>query len=179
MAFHRHYPLFASGSDDGSVIVCHGMVYKYARARAGRPRRGGREGLGATVRPDMGEGGDGGSPQCQRARAVKQPALPPTGTDPGHLWALCGVRPPLEHPTSLGRVCGVGSQVPERVSGSQPPLPRPLCPSDLLQNPLIVPVKVLKGHAPARDLGVLDVLFHPTQPWLFSSGADATIRLFT
>lgn len=78
VAFHQHYPLFASGSDDGSVIVCHGMVY-----------------------------------------------------------------------------------------------------NDLLQNPLIVPVKVLKGHAPAQDLGVLDVLFHPTQPWLFSSGADATIRLFT
>ncbi|XP_050795303.1 ribosome biogenesis protein BOP1 [Gopherus flavomarginatus] len=77
VAFHKHYPLFASGSDDGSVIVCHGMVY-----------------------------------------------------------------------------------------------------NDLLQNPLIVPVKVLKGHAPTRDLGVLDVLFHPTQPWLFSSGADATIRLF-
>ncbi|XP_026582178.1 ribosome biogenesis protein BOP1-like, partial [Pseudonaja textilis] len=27
VAFHPSYPLFASGSDDGSVIVCHGMVY--------------------------------------------------------------------------------------------------------------------------------------------------------
>ncbi|XP_015273998.1 PREDICTED: ribosome biogenesis protein BOP1 [Gekko japonicus] len=78
VAFHPHYPLFASGSDDGSVIVCHGMVY-----------------------------------------------------------------------------------------------------NDLLQNPLIVPVKVLKGHALTHDLGVLDVAFHPSQPWLFSAGADATIRLFT
>uniref|UniRef100_A0A672I872 Ribosome biogenesis protein BOP1 n=1 Tax=Salarias fasciatus TaxID=181472 RepID=A0A672I872_SALFA len=51
--------------------------------------------------------------------------------------------------------------------------------NDLLQNPLIVPVKVLRGHAITRDLGVLDVTFHPTQPWIFSSGADATIRLFT
>lgn len=51
--------------------------------------------------------------------------------------------------------------------------------SDLLQNPLIVPVKVLRGHAITHDLGVLDVTFHPTQPWVFSSGADATIRLFT
>ncbi|KAG7253963.1 hypothetical protein CRUP_008108, partial [Coryphaenoides rupestris] len=50
---------------------------------------------------------------------------------------------------------------------------------DLLQNPLIVPVKVLRGHALTHDLGVLDVTFHPSQPWLFSSGADATIRLFT
>ncbi|XP_041739468.1 ribosome biogenesis protein bop1 [Coregonus clupeaformis] len=78
VAYHRNYPLFASGADDGSVIVCHGMVY-----------------------------------------------------------------------------------------------------NDLLQNPLIVPVKVLKGHQITHDLGVLDVTFHPTQPWVFSSGADATIRLFT
>ncbi|XP_056153786.1 ribosome biogenesis protein bop1 isoform X2 [Lampris incognitus] len=78
VAYHKTYPLFASGSDDGSVIVCHGTVY-----------------------------------------------------------------------------------------------------NDLLQNPLIVPVKVLKGHVLTQDLGVLDVTFHPTQPWLFSSGADATIRLFT
>ncbi|KAJ8273377.1 hypothetical protein GJAV_G00100920 [Gymnothorax javanicus] len=78
VAFHKRYPLFASASDDGSVIVCHGMVY-----------------------------------------------------------------------------------------------------NDLLQNPLIVPVKVLKGHAVTNDLGVLDVTFHPTQPWVLSSGADATIRLFS
>ena len=54
-----------------------------------------------------------------------------------------------------------------------------LSPSDLLQNPLIVPVKVLRGHTVTNDLGVLDVTFHPSQPWLFSCGADATIRLFT
>uniref|UniRef100_A0A7N8XDP2 Ribosome biogenesis protein BOP1 n=1 Tax=Mastacembelus armatus TaxID=205130 RepID=A0A7N8XDP2_9TELE len=78
VAYHRVYPLFASASDDGSVIVCHGTVY-----------------------------------------------------------------------------------------------------NDLLQNPLIVPVKVLRGHVISHDLGVLDVTFHPTQPWIFSSGADATIRLFT
>ncbi|XP_028919139.1 ribosome biogenesis protein BOP1 [Ornithorhynchus anatinus] len=78
VAFHPRYPLFASGSDDGSVIVCHGAVY-----------------------------------------------------------------------------------------------------GDLLRNPLLVPVKVLKGHAPTRDLGVLDVAFHPSQPWIFSSGADGTVRLFT
>ncbi|XP_062490633.1 ribosome biogenesis protein BOP1 [Pezoporus occidentalis] len=78
VAFHKRYPLFASASDDGTVIVCHGMVY-----------------------------------------------------------------------------------------------------NDLLQNPLLVPVKVLKGHVPTLDLGVLDVLFHPTQPWVFSSGADGTIRLYT
>lgn len=51
--------------------------------------------------------------------------------------------------------------------------------SDLLQNPLIVPVKVLKGHRVERNLGVLDCCFHPTQPWIFSSAADNTIRLFS
>lgn len=29
VAYHKHYPLCASGSDDGSVVVCHGMVYKW------------------------------------------------------------------------------------------------------------------------------------------------------
>ncbi|XP_064641082.1 ribosome biogenesis protein bop1-like isoform X2 [Lineus longissimus] len=78
VAYHSRYPLFASASDDGTVIVCHGMVY-----------------------------------------------------------------------------------------------------NDLLQNPVIVPVKMLRGHEATKDLGVLDCMFHPTQPWLFSSGSDMTIRLFT
>ena len=51
--------------------------------------------------------------------------------------------------------------------------------SDLLQNPLIVPVKVLRGHQRVNDLGVLDCVFHPTQPWLISAGADATLRLYS
>nr|CAD7573145.1 unnamed protein product [Timema californicum] len=78
VAYHKRYPLFASGSDDRSVIVCHGMVY-----------------------------------------------------------------------------------------------------NDLLQNPLIVPLKRLNYHKPMNDFGVLDLLFHPTQPWVFSSGGDCTIRLYT
>jgi hypothetical protein len=28
VSFHKRYPLFASASDDGTVIVCHGMVYR-------------------------------------------------------------------------------------------------------------------------------------------------------
>ncbi|EFX77685.1 hypothetical protein DAPPUDRAFT_305412 [Daphnia pulex] len=78
VAYHKRYPLFASGSDDCSAIVSHGMVY-----------------------------------------------------------------------------------------------------NDLLKNPTIVPLKKLRGHAKFDDFGVFDVLFHPTQPWLFTSGADATIRLYT
>ncbi|KAJ8883449.1 hypothetical protein PR048_015292 [Dryococelus australis] len=78
VAYHTRYPLFASGSDDRSVIICHGMVY-----------------------------------------------------------------------------------------------------NDLLQNPLIVPLKRLSYHEPKNDFGVLDLVFHPTQPWVFSSGGDHTVRLYT
>ncbi|XP_046843555.1 ribosome biogenesis protein bop1-like isoform X2 [Xenia sp. Carnegie-2017] len=75
--YHQRYPLFASCSDDGTVIVCHGMVY-----------------------------------------------------------------------------------------------------SDLMQNPLIVPVKLLRGHKQADNLGILDCVFHPSQPWIFTCGADSTVRLY-
>jgi len=77
VAFHTQYPLFASASDDGSVIISHGKVY-----------------------------------------------------------------------------------------------------SDQLLNPLLVTVKVLRGHKVVNHLTVLDCKFHPHQPWVFSSGADSTIRLF-
>ena len=50
---------------------------------------------------------------------------------------------------------------------------------DFARNPLIVPVKILRGHAvtPAGN-GVIDAVFHPTLPWLFSAGADAAIKLW-
>ncbi|KAF9544614.1 Ribosome biogenesis protein erb1 [Mortierella hygrophila] len=52
--------------------------------------------------------------------------------------------------------------------------------NDLLQNPLIVPVKILKNvHQRVDALGALCVEWHPTQPWLISSGADHTIKLFS
>ncbi|EGD79514.1 hypothetical protein PTSG_10085 [Salpingoeca rosetta] len=51
--------------------------------------------------------------------------------------------------------------------------------NDLLQNPLIVPVKILKGHERVKGLGVLDIAFHPRQPWVFSAGADGVIKLYT
>jgi ribosome biogenesis protein ERB1 len=50
---------------------------------------------------------------------------------------------------------------------------------DFLQNPLVVPVKILKGHAVGADgLGVLDAAWHPTQPWLLSAGADGAMVLW-
>ena len=50
---------------------------------------------------------------------------------------------------------------------------------DLVRQPLIVPVRTLRGHAVTKDsLSVLDIVFHPTQPWIFSSGADGKILLY-
>jgi len=78
VAYHRRYPLFASCSDDNSIIVSHGMVY-----------------------------------------------------------------------------------------------------NDLLQNPLIVPVKFLRGHTNYDGFGCMNVAWHPTQPWLLSAGADGYVKLWT
>ncbi|GBF97452.1 hypothetical protein Rsub_10375 [Raphidocelis subcapitata] len=50
--------------------------------------------------------------------------------------------------------------------------------ADLLTNPLIVPVKVLRGHRVVDHTGVMDVAFHPSQPWVFTAGADGEALLF-
>lgn len=50
--------------------------------------------------------------------------------------------------------------------------------NDLMRNPLVVPVKILRGHETTNKFGVLATAFHPTQPWLFSAGADGKIVLF-
>lgn len=50
--------------------------------------------------------------------------------------------------------------------------------SDLLQNPLLVPLKQLAGPAPRGELCVLDVRWHPAQPWLLAAAADHTLRLY-
>ena len=50
--------------------------------------------------------------------------------------------------------------------------------ADMMENPLIVPLKILRGHKIAQALGVLDVDWHPKQCWLFSAGADGTARLW-
>lgn len=51
--------------------------------------------------------------------------------------------------------------------------------SDLMENATIVPLKVLKGHTVKRELGVLDLDWHPREPWCVSAGADGTCRLWT
>jgi ribosome biogenesis protein ERB1 len=50
--------------------------------------------------------------------------------------------------------------------------------NDLTRNPLIVPVKVLRGHDDVAGLSVLDISFHATEPWLFSCGADGSVYLY-
>uniref|UniRef100_A0A2N9FNB2 Ribosome biogenesis protein BOP1 homolog n=1 Tax=Fagus sylvatica TaxID=28930 RepID=A0A2N9FNB2_FAGSY len=50
--------------------------------------------------------------------------------------------------------------------------------SDLNQNPLIVPLEILRGHTSSKGRGVMDCKFHPRQPWLFTAGADSVIKLY-
>ncbi|KAK0553643.1 Ribosome biogenesis protein erb1 [Tilletia horrida] len=50
---------------------------------------------------------------------------------------------------------------------------------DVGKAPLIVPLKVLRGHEVKNGLGVLDCKWHPNQPWLFTAGADGVARLWT
>ncbi|CAH8269780.1 unnamed protein product [Arabidopsis lyrata] len=50
---------------------------------------------------------------------------------------------------------------------------------DLNENPLIVPLEILRGHSTSSNGGgVLDCKFHPRQPWLFTAGADSNIKLY-
>lgn len=50
---------------------------------------------------------------------------------------------------------------------------------DLMTNPLLVPLKKLAGHKVINSIGVLDLVWHPKEAWLFSAGADNTARLWT
>ena len=50
---------------------------------------------------------------------------------------------------------------------------------DMMENASIVPLKVLRGHQVKKELGVLDLDWHPTNPWCCSAGADGTCRLWT
>ncbi|KAG7661283.1 ERB1 [[Candida] subhashii] len=50
---------------------------------------------------------------------------------------------------------------------------------DLMTNPLLVPLKKLTGHKIINQIGILDLVWHPKEAWLFSAGADGTARLWT
>ncbi|WWC69225.1 ribosome biogenesis protein ERB1 [Kwoniella pini CBS 10737] len=49
---------------------------------------------------------------------------------------------------------------------------------DLMQNPLIVPLKILRGHKVTDGIGVLDLSWVNGKPWLVSSGSDGEVRLW-
>ena len=51
--------------------------------------------------------------------------------------------------------------------------------SDMSENATIVPVKMLKGHKVVDKLGILDLDWHPKEPWCVSAAADGTCRLWT
>ncbi|KAF7981571.1 hypothetical protein HWV62_32600 [Athelia sp. TMB] len=50
--------------------------------------------------------------------------------------------------------------------------------NDLMTDPLIVPLKILRGHEVKDGLGVLQVKWCPRQPWLATAGADGTIAIW-
>ncbi|KAI5960356.1 ERB1 [Candida pseudojiufengensis] len=50
---------------------------------------------------------------------------------------------------------------------------------DLMTNPLLVPLKKLQGHKIINQIGIIDIVWHPKEAWLFSAGADGTARLWT
>lgn len=47
--------------------------------------------------------------------------------------------------------------------------------NDLMTDPLIVPLKILRGHDVSDGLGVLQVKWVNRQPWLVSAGADGKV----
>ncbi|KAA8915215.1 hypothetical protein TRICI_002572 [Trichomonascus ciferrii] len=51
--------------------------------------------------------------------------------------------------------------------------------NDAMKNPLLVPLKILKGHKVTQSLGILNLVWHPKEAWLFSTGADGTAKLWT
>ncbi|TFY81834.1 hypothetical protein EWM64_g2178 [Hericium alpestre] len=50
--------------------------------------------------------------------------------------------------------------------------------NDLMTDPLIVPLKILRGHEVREGLGVLQVKWVPRQPWLVSAGADSNVAVW-
>jgi ribosome biogenesis protein ERB1 len=51
--------------------------------------------------------------------------------------------------------------------------------SDTLQEAIILPLKVLRGHTVRSSEGVKCIKFHPKQPWVFSGGKEGKLLLWT
>lgn len=50
--------------------------------------------------------------------------------------------------------------------------------NDLMTDPLIVPLKILRGHEVKEGLGVLQLRWCHRQPWLVSAGADGNVAVW-
>jgi len=50
--------------------------------------------------------------------------------------------------------------------------------NDLMTDPLIVPLKILRGHEVTDGLGVLQVKWCHGHPWLVTAGADGNVALW-
>lgn len=51
--------------------------------------------------------------------------------------------------------------------------------TEILQDALMMPLKVLRGHSIKSMEGVKNCVFHPKQPWIFSTGSDGKVLLWT
>jgi ribosome biogenesis protein ERB1 len=47
-----------------------------------------------------------------------------------------------------------------------------------MTDPLIVPLKILRGHVITDGLGVLDIEWLTSRPWLVSAGADTQVAVW-
>ena len=50
--------------------------------------------------------------------------------------------------------------------------------SDMMTDPLIVPLKILRGHEVKNGIGVLQIRWCPGQPWLVSTAADGSVGVW-
>lgn len=48
-----------------------------------------------------------------------------------------------------------------------------------MQDAVMMPLKVLRGHSIKSMEGVKNIVFHPKQPWIFSTGSDGKVLLWT
>jgi ribosome biogenesis protein ERB1 len=51
--------------------------------------------------------------------------------------------------------------------------------TETLQEAIILPLKVLRGHSIRSLEGVKSIKFHPKQPWIISAGKDGKLLLWT
>jgi ribosome biogenesis protein ERB1 len=49
----------------------------------------------------------------------------------------------------------------------------------LSQPPFILPLKILKTGKKSQDNAIVDIQFHPQQPWIFSAHASGVVYLWT